>query len=65
MIHGKFVYTVQEAAYLLNLSESMCYRLIRDGRLRATLHPGQSVKMVTARAIDQYLEGMEEIAKGA
>lgn len=67
MIHAQLAYSVDDAARVLGISSSLCYRLIAEGRLRATLHPGTTKKAILAAELDRYVaeELEDKIAKGA
>jgi predicted site-specific integrase-resolvase len=68
MNHTRLSYPVKDAAHLIGVSTALCYRLLRAGTLRYSLHPGTTLMTISAREIDRYLaevHGEEEIARGA
>lgn len=68
MIHTRLSYPVKDAAHLIGVSPALCYRLLHEGKLRYSLHPGTTLMTISAREIDRYLaelHGEEEVARGA
>lgn len=61
---NRALYTVPEAMYLLSLSRSVIYELIRSGRLRS-VSEGRS-RRIPATAIEEYIQLLNnEALKGA
>jgi excisionase family DNA binding protein len=67
MIHTRLTYSVSQAAHVLGISKSLCYRLMAEGRLRFSLHPGSTLRTISSAELDRYAADLEaeEIAKGA
>ena len=56
-MESKKVYRIKEAAKQLGLSERTCWRLISDGKLKSQSLPGCSVKVITDKALDNFIAG--------
>ena len=50
-------YRVSEVAEQLGLSERTCWRLISDGKLKSQSLPGCNVKVITDKALDNFIAG--------
>ncbi|MEU6779514.1 helix-turn-helix domain-containing protein [Nonomuraea angiospora] len=58
--HDRRLYRVCEAMYLLSLSRSVIYELIRSGRLRSVTQ-GRT-RLIPASAIEDYISLLEQEA---
>lgn len=56
----KALYRVKEVAFILSISESTVYNLVKDGELTGhSVHPGYKGLRIVAKSIESYVQKYE------